>query len=243
MSKNNQFRSASRSDESLNGNTPAQNDELAKETVAAGVPDHRGVESKDPGPVSDEGAESTQSDREHNIPSHVPPESSRETRANSRPIDNTDPVSPEPVLPKGLNRTLNARADEDARLSRNVQDSEEGERPDAKSDVVDNSGKWGMIEDRRFALDEDGKRVRKHLASQDLVRMMIPRSEGESKDSTQFYNINGFAFHIRKGTYVNVPEDIAKMIEDTYGQDQRLVDENPMNLRNNQGASNEFSRK
>lgn len=163
-------------------------------------------------------------------------------RVDNRPSDNTEPMAAEPTFPSNKTQ-LNSKADEEARLAQNKRDSIEGSMKQGEdSGVVDNSDKWSLIEDKKFSLDAKGKRVRAHLAAQDLVKMMMPRADGESKGSTQYFNLSGFAFHLPKGEYVNVPEDVAQMIMDTFGQDQRLVDDHPKNLKNNSEAAKEFKR-
>jgi len=99
-----------------------------------------------------------------------------------------------------------------------------------------------LIEDRRFQLREKAIATREALAAQVLVKTMIPRAENEAKDATQSYNINGFGFYIRKGVFQFVPEQVAQMISDTYGQDNQIVNEHPLNLKNNKAAAREFSR-
>lgn len=99
-----------------------------------------------------------------------------------------------------------------------------------------------LMEDRRYALRPKAKNTRDHLAAQTLVQTMIPRMDKESKDATHYFNINGFAFYIRKGVFQMVPSDVAQMISDTYGQDARIVAEHPLNLANNTAAAKEFSR-
>lgn len=146
--------------------------------------------------------------------------------AQNPQMSNEDPIAAQP------NPQLNASRANGARVQPAVAASE---------DEVDNSGKWSLVPDNRFSLDEDARAVRKHLASQDLVKMMIPLN-GEQSGSGHYFNIKGFAFYVQKGVYVNVPEDVANMISDTYGQDQRVVDEHPKNLKNNVQASNEFKR-
>lgn len=99
-----------------------------------------------------------------------------------------------------------------------------------------------IIEDNRLQLREKAVAVRKHLSSQSLVRIMLPREASEAKDATQSFNINGFGFYIRKGVYQNVPEQIADMVSENYGQDARIVAEHPLNLNNYKAAAREFAR-
>jgi len=99
-----------------------------------------------------------------------------------------------------------------------------------------------LIEDRRYQLRQKALAVRRHLQSQPLIRIMVPRDANESKEATQYYSINGFSFYLRKGVYQNVPEQIADLVSETYGQDAEIVASHPMNLANNKAAAREFSR-
>ena len=98
-----------------------------------------------------------------------------------------------------------------------------------------------LIEDRRYQLRPKAVATREHLASQPLVQTMIPRGENEPKDAVQSYSINGFGFYIRKGVFQKVPQQIANMISDTFGQDARVVADHPKNLKNNTAARNAVS--
>lgn len=99
-----------------------------------------------------------------------------------------------------------------------------------------------LNEDRRFTLSDKAVRTREYLARQKLIMVTIPRDPSESKDAVHGFNINGFGFTLPKGKYVNVPQDIAKMISDTHGQDLVLASNHPLNLANNKDAAKEFAR-
>lgn len=99
-----------------------------------------------------------------------------------------------------------------------------------------------LDEDRRFTLSDKAARTREYLARQPLVMATIPRDPTEAKDARHGFNINGFGFTLPKGKYVNIPQDIAKMISDTHGQDLVLAANHPLNLANNKDAAKEFAR-
>lgn len=99
-----------------------------------------------------------------------------------------------------------------------------------------------LIENRKYQLSEKAVRTRAYLMGKPLVKIMIPRMENEPKDAVHPFSINGFSFVVRKGVYQEVPEDIAMMIAENYGQDARLVADHPLNLKNNSAAAREFSR-
>lgn len=99
-----------------------------------------------------------------------------------------------------------------------------------------------LIEDKRFSLRPKAAAMRESLASQPLVKTMVPRRESEPKDATHYYSINGFSFYVRKGVFQMLPEQVAQLISDTYGQDATLIADHPLNLKNNTAARGEFSR-
>jgi hypothetical protein len=55
--------------------------------------------------------------------------------------------------------------------------------------------------------------MRDHLASEPKVRVFIPLASGEKQGVTQSVILNGYPLYIRKGTYVNVPESVAEVLE------------------------------
>jgi len=119
-------------------------------------------------------------------------------------------------------------------------DEEEPPAPPVSEEVSDTIG--DLIEDRRYKLRTKAIATRLFLAKQPLVQTMIPRFENEQKDATQSYNINGFGFYIRKGVFQMVPQEVAKMISETYNQDANIVADHALNLKNNTAAAKEFSR-
>ena len=62
-------------------------------------------------------------------------------------------------------------------------------------------------------------RMKEMLEKQPKVRIMIPLEGGENpKDAQLPITINGYRFNVPKGKYVNVPEQVADMIAESYNQ-------------------------
>jgi hypothetical protein len=57
------------------------------------------------------------------------------------------------------------------------------------------------------------EQMRQYLASQPKVRVLIPLASGEKPGVTQSVILNGYSMYIRKGDYVEVPEEVAKVLD------------------------------
>lgn len=99
-----------------------------------------------------------------------------------------------------------------------------------------------LIETKPYQMSEKAKALRKHLASQPLVRVLVIREPNEAKDALLSFSVNGYNFFVAKGKYSQVPEDVAAMIQDTYKQGEAVLADHPLNLSNNTAAANEFKR-
>lgn len=55
--------------------------------------------------------------------------------------------------------------------------------------------------------------MRDQLAKEPKVRVFIPLANGEKQGVTQSVILNGYPMYIRKGTYVNVPQSVAEVLE------------------------------
>lgn len=197
-----------------------EDEEVKKDEAASEEEDDLDLEEKEESAPKVEDADSEE-EKEEGSDSEEDEESEEEEKSEAKPVA------------RGRGR----------RASAPVLDEDDATKGLEKKAVVAPVEKIGdLIEDRRFALREKAINTREHLAAQPLIRMMIPRSENEAKDASQFFSINGFAFYLLKGKYVNVPEDVATLISDSYGQDARIVADHPLNLANNTAAQKEFSR-
>jgi hypothetical protein len=62
------------------------------------------------------------------------------------------------------------------------------------------------------------EKMRLHLEAQPKVPIMIPLSPGEAAGSTESVILNGYRLNIRKGEYVHVPEQVARVIMESQAQ-------------------------
>lgn len=68
------------------------------------------------------------------------------------------------------------------------------------------------------------ERMRLQLEAQPKVAIMIPLSQGEAAGSTESVILNGYRLNIRKGEYVYVPEQVARVIMESQQQTQQAID-------------------
>ena len=68
------------------------------------------------------------------------------------------------------------------------------------------------------------ERMRLHLEAQPKVPIMIPLSQGEVSGSTESVILNGYRLNIRKGEYVYVPEQVARVIMESQAQTQQAIE-------------------
>lgn len=69
----------------------------------------------------------------------------------------------------------------------------------------------------RFSPDNaDAIRMMEHLASQEKIRTRVPREPKEAVDAVASPVMNGVRINILKGVSVNLPEDVANLIEKSY---------------------------
>jgi hypothetical protein len=68
------------------------------------------------------------------------------------------------------------------------------------------------------------ERMRRHLESQPTVAIMIPLLAGEAAGSTESVILNGHRLNIRKGEYVHVPEQVARVIMESQQQTAQAIE-------------------
>ena len=68
------------------------------------------------------------------------------------------------------------------------------------------------------------ERMRLHLEAQPTVAIMIPLLQGEVAGSTESVILNGYRLNIRKGEYVHVPEQVARVIMESQQQTAQAID-------------------
>jgi hypothetical protein len=65
----------------------------------------------------------------------------------------------------------------------------------------------------KVPLGSKAKAMRDKLAAQPKVRIFIPLAPGEKQGVTQSVILNGYPMYIRKGSYVDVPEAVAEVLQ------------------------------
>jgi hypothetical protein len=68
------------------------------------------------------------------------------------------------------------------------------------------------------------ERMRLHLEKQPKVAIMIPLGQGEAAGSSESVILNGYRLNIRKGEYVHVPEQVARVIMESQQQTQQAIE-------------------
>ena len=66
--------------------------------------------------------------------------------------------------------------------------------------------------------------MRLHLEAQPKVAIIIPLTPGEVAGSTESVILNGYRLNIRKGEYVHVPEQVARVIMESQQQTAQAID-------------------
>lgn len=69
----------------------------------------------------------------------------------------------------------------------------------------------GMKEERT-AVGSKAERMKETLAAQPKVRVLVPLEPGESKGTTTSVILNGYRLNIKKGVYVDVPQQVADVL-------------------------------
>lgn len=102
-----------------------------------------------------------------------------------------------------------------------------------KADRDNKMGTLGdLIVERFHAPGTKADNQRVYFASEEKVKTIIPLSPSEKRDAKARYQVNGFAFYVRKGQFQMIPKSVADMISETYGYDARVEAEHPLNLQN-----------
>ncbi len=68
------------------------------------------------------------------------------------------------------------------------------------------------------------ERMKRALETQPKVSIMIPLSPGEVAGSTESVILNGHRLNIRKGEYVMVPEQVARVVMESQQQTAQAID-------------------
>lgn len=74
--------------------------------------------------------------------------------------------------------------------------------------------------------------MRESLMKQPTRRIIIPKDKGEPEGITESVILNGARFNIKKGVYVDVPEQIADIIEESTLATAKAYDDAKEKLKN-----------
>jgi hypothetical protein len=66
--------------------------------------------------------------------------------------------------------------------------------------------------------------MRRKLAAQEKVAILIPLTPGEKEGATETVILNGHRINITKGVYVHVPKQVAKVIMESQQMTQAAID-------------------
>lgn len=91
--------------------------------------------------------------------------------------------------------------------------------PDSQSEIVDNKPEQAV------RVKTDQEIIKEKLSNQPKVRIIIPREKGESEGSYETVQINGYTLQIKKGVYVDVPQQVADIIMESLDQTERALAE------------------
>ena len=69
------------------------------------------------------------------------------------------------------------------------------------------------------------QRIKDSLAKQPKVKIIIPKEKSESNGAYETVQINGYLIQIKKGVYVEVPEQVAQIIMDSQQQTEEALQE------------------
>lgn len=120
-----------------------------------------------------------------------------------------------------LEKKLKVAKEEEVDVAPEVVEEEVGVDDESEALVTPAPSK-PMVQ-KGIPLGGKARAMRDFLAKQPKVRIMIPLANGEKTGVTQSVILNGYPMYIRKGEYVEVPEQVAQVLE--IKQHQRMVRE------------------
>lgn len=97
-------------------------------------------------------------------------------------------------------------------------DSAPQETPEVKNTVISPAQEAAETRKADQALRNDARKMKEHLESQRKVSIMIPFENGESpevgKNIPFHVNLNGYKMDLKRGVYIEVPEQVADIIKE-----------------------------
>lgn len=74
------------------------------------------------------------------------------------------------------------------------------------------------LHERPVAVGSKAENMKNFLAGQDKIRILMPFETGEKPGAIKFVTLNGYALAIEKGSYVEVPEEVANVVMESEKQ-------------------------
>jgi hypothetical protein len=118
------------------------------------------------------------------------------------------------------------KADKEKKVEEVLEEEISEEQEDAIPEVIKAEE---LKLESRAALGSKAQAMKETLSKQPKVRIFVPLASGEKQGVTQSVILNGYPIYIRKGTYVDVPQQIADVLQIKM-EHKMFVENHPMRL-------------
>lgn len=88
----------------------------------------------------------------------------------------------------------------------------------------------GLIEASELSVEGVALATKEALSKEPKVTMMIPLDPGETSPATRSVIINGYPFHIKKNTMVELPISVVNLLKNSYRMVDETLNGSPLNL-------------
>ena len=105
-----------------------------------------------------------------------------------------------------------------AKVEKKVKETSETKTPNKGVEEEEDKIVTLGVEEQRVPKGSKAARMKAKLAKQPKLPVIIPLTPGEKRGSTFSVILNGYRLNIKKGIYVNVPEQIAHIVMDSQQQ-------------------------
>lgn len=92
---------------------------------------------------------------------------------------------------------------------------------ETKREEIKTAAKQPKVQERALSKAE---RMKEHLAKQPKVRIIIPLEPKEKLGATESVILNGYPFYIKKGVYVEVPQQVADVIMEARNETEAAME-------------------
>lgn len=137
---------------------------------------------------------------------------------NSKPKEEAvAPVQDSPLIQKLLGEMQELRKSQEVMEQRLIEKERELDERQAKLDSFLKADVKAVAQVRE--VHQSKKEImREKLMTQPTVRMYIPLNQGEKAGQTHPVTLNGFRINVPKGVYVDVPQQVADVLKDSFQQ-------------------------